>query len=116
MLRKAIFGRSRNTEVTELVGDDSKGHFHRRWGQGGVVFPCNSCGRRTRNVAQAAPGLCPECDEWLQIANGISDGAYPDPEDLAAAEALIDRLKRQALKKGGDAGKLGISHDRSEGA
>lgn len=98
-----------------MSDDDHKGRFHRRWGQSGTTFPCRQCGRRTRSVDQASPDLCSECDEWTAIENGINDGAYPAAGDLAAAEARIAKLKRQAIKKGGDAERLRIHRHQREG-
>jgi predicted ATP-dependent serine protease len=76
--------------------------FSRRGTQGGV-FECRICTRKTRNAGQAMSGLCPECDEWTQIENGISDGSYSGepPEELQRAEDHIAALKAKAAKKGG---------------
>lgn len=76
--------------------------FSRRGTVGGV-FECRVCGRRTRHAGQAMNGLCPQCDEWTQIENGILDGGYKGeaPEELERAEAAIEKLKAEARKKGG---------------
>lgn len=87
----------------------TKNRFRRRGTVGGV-FECAVCSRRTRHVDQAMNHLCPQCDEWTQIENGINDGNYEGeaPEELERAEALIRKLKEEAAKKGGDRAALGL--------
>jgi hypothetical protein len=84
--------------------------FSRRGTVGGV-FECGICSRRTRHAGQAMNGLCPQCDEWTQIENGISDGSYngEPPEELARAEGHIRTLKEAAAKKGGNRASLGLA-------
>lgn len=67
----------------------------------GGCFPCNICGRNTREAGQAMHGLCPQCDEWTQIENGLADDLYETAEEIAAAEARVDELQAEAVKRGG---------------
>ena len=87
-----------------------KSTFQKRGTIGGV-FACGQCGRRTRHTDQGMDHLCPECDSWTAAENSINDGNYNGlpPDDLANAHAAILKLKRAALKKGGDAASLGLT-------
>lgn len=88
-----------------------KSTFQRR-GMIGGVFACGICGRRTRHTTQGMSHLCPQCDIWTAMENSIADGDYKGmPEELARAEATILRLKREAMKRGGDAASLGLTPD-----
>lgn len=89
----------------------AKSTFQRR-GMIGGVFACGICGRRTRHTNQGMAHLCPQCDEWTAQENSINDGNYVGfPDELAAAQAAVLRLKRLALKRGGNAERLGITPD-----
>jgi predicted ATP-dependent serine protease len=74
-------------------------------------FQCGACGRNTRRTAkQGNSALCPQCDEWAMIENGISDGNYNDDAEIAEAEASVLRLKEKAASLGGDRERLGLVH------
>jgi predicted ATP-dependent serine protease len=64
-----------------------------------TTFNCGSCGRLTRDTTGTNQRLCPQCDAWTMIENGIDDD-LSGPE-LAGAEARIAKLKAEAVKKGG---------------
>lgn len=85
-----------------------KSTFQKRGTIGGV-FACGQCGRRTRHTDQGMDHLCPECDEWTSIEVSLPDYAGLPPDDLAKAHAAILKLKRAALKKGGDPASLGLT-------
>lgn len=68
--------------------------------QGSTVFHCRSCNRLTRDTAGTNQQLCPECDTWTMIENGIMDEDLTGDE-LADAEARIAKLKAEAVKRGG---------------
>lgn len=71
-------------------------------------FECANCLRQTRQTAkQQNRDLCPQCDEFSMIENGISDGGY-EGDELAKAEAEILRLKNEAAKRGGNRERLGL--------
>ena len=71
-------------------------------------FECMSCGRQTRRTTKQQNGdLCPHCDQWSMIENGISDGGY-EGADLAKAESDIRALKEKAAKLGGSRERLGL--------
>jgi hypothetical protein len=73
-----------------------------RFKRGSGCFACGVCGRKTRDAGDNGNcGTCPECFEVSGIENGISDGYYPTPEDLAKAESEIARLNQMAVTKGG---------------
>lgn len=79
-------------------------------GRRGSTFACGICQRLTRaTAAQGNSHLCPQCDEWAMVDNGLSDGLYETPEEVAKAEAQILNLKRAALAKGGSAERLGLA-------
>lgn len=71
-------------------------------------FACGLCQRLTRRTAkQQNNDLCPQCDQWTMIVNGINDGGY-DGDDLTAAEAEILALQQAAAKLGGNRELLGL--------
>lgn len=91
----------------------AKSTFQRR-GMIGGVFTCGICGRRTRHTNQGMSHLCPQCDRWTALENSVVDLDYKGmPEEQARAEAAILQLKREAMKRGGDARSLGLSLDGS---
>ncbi|HIH2744651.1 TPA: hypothetical protein ACYLN4_000309 [Burkholderia lata] len=91
----------------------AKSTFQSR-GMIGGVFTCGICGRRTRHTDQGMSHLCPQCDRWTALENSVVDLDYKGmPEELARAEATILQLKREAMKRGGDARSLGLSLDGS---
>jgi hypothetical protein len=71
------------------------------------VFACGICMRNTRRTSQGNRDLCPQCDEFSMIENGISDNSL-EGDELAHAEAEILKLKKAALAKGGNAERLGL--------
>lgn len=79
-------------------------------GRVGGVFECNICARRTRHAGQGMDNLCPQCDEWTAMENGINDGNYEGepPEELQRALDRIQALKEEAAKKGGSRVALGL--------
>jgi hypothetical protein len=67
-----------------------------------ALFNCRECGRRARNTTDIhGHQLCSFCDERTMTENGINDGAYPTPEQLAIAEKYIETLRQKAIAKGG---------------
>lgn len=72
-------------------------------------FACECCGRLTRHAGQASSHLCPQCDEWTQIENGLMNDGYAEGQERADAEAAVARLKKSAASKGGDAERLGLT-------
>lgn len=66
---------------------------------GRSTFPCQACGRLTRDVDQGGTDLCPECYELAGIDNELNDdGREPTAQELAQCE----RYLAQIGKKGGD--------------
>lgn len=86
----------------------AKSTFQSR-GMIGGVFTCGICGRRTRHTDQGMSHLCPQCDEHTAIENSLPDYVGFPPEALAQAHAAILKLKREAMKKGGDSRSLGLT-------
>jgi hypothetical protein len=86
----------------------STSSFQQR-GQRSGVFECGQCGRRTRHVEQGMNTLCPECDTWTAIENGMVDAPNMDAEEVAFMERQLRIWKHKALKKGGDAVRLGLT-------
>lgn len=72
-------------------------------------FECECCGRMTRHAGQASSHLCPQCDEWTQIENGLMNDGYEEGKERSDAEAEVLRLKQSAASKGGDAYRLGLT-------
>lgn len=82
----------------------SKDGFKERSG----CFACGICGRMTRRTTkQGNSTLCPQCDQWTMIENGLNDGGYEE-DKVAEAEAQILRLKEMAARLGGDRESLGL--------
>lgn len=71
-------------------------------------FECSCCGRQTRRTAkQQNRDMCPHCDEWSMIENGISDNDL-EGDELAHAEAVILKLKEKAASLGGSRERLDL--------
>jgi hypothetical protein len=83
----------------------SKDGFKERSG----CFSCAICARATRRTSkQGNSTLCPQCDQWTMIENGLNDGGYEEEGEVAEAEATILRLKEMAARLGGDRENLGL--------
>ncbi len=72
-------------------------HFHR----GSSTFPCNVCGRRTRDTGVQSAGnkICPQCYDLAGLENEVSDGYKTIAEARDEALPLIAAIEA----KGGDA-------------
>ncbi len=70
--------------------------FHR----GSSVFPCNVCGRKTRDTGVQSVGnkICPQCYELAGIENEISDGYHTFEERKDQIKEYMDEI----AAKGGD--------------
>ena len=65
----------------------------------GSVYPCDCCGRKTRNTGAQSLGskTCPQCFELAGIENEISDGYTT----VDAERGRIDALLAEIAEKGG---------------
>ena len=73
----------------------------KRFYRGSTTFPCNVCGRITRDTGVQSIGnkICPQCFELAGIENDISDGHSTRVDNLDTIECYV----REIISKGGDA-------------
>jgi hypothetical protein len=77
-----------------------KTHLVSKFHRGSSTFPCNVCGRLTRDTGVQSAGnkICPQCYELAGIENSISDGH----ETLESQKSNIESYVKEIEGKGGN--------------
>ncbi|MES2360015.1 MAG: hypothetical protein V4529_16870 [Gemmatimonadota bacterium] len=77
--------------------------------RGSSTFPCNVCGRLTRETVTVGNKICAQCFELAGLENEVSDGYKTLAEARDEAVALIADVE----SKGGDASEWKVTFNVS---